>query len=266
MTAVLQISDTHIVPRGQLVSGRLETGDALARLVGHIVSIRDQIGPFDAVLVSGDVSDTGEIESYVRFKEMMAPLELPLWVIPGNHDRRAPMRAAFPDHLPKSGPLNWSRTLGGLTVIGLDTLVEGQGFGTLSDDTLAFLRETLTDAREGPVLLALHHPPFASGIGFMDRIGLTNAHDLGDAIKDFTGELRIVCGHIHCMMVAGIGGHTALSAPSPCSTFAFDRRATAAVGFMETEDGCILHRWTDGFQSVRIGPVAGPGPFPFSNP
>jgi len=102
------------------------------------------------------------------------------------------------------------------------------------------------------VLLALHHPPFACGIGFIDEIGLTNR-----------AALRIVCGHIHNMIVSDIAGHIAISAPSTCSTFAFDRRMVAPVGFITHEDGCPLHRRDAGFQSIRNGPMAGSGPFPF---
>ena len=110
MTTILQISDTHIVPKGALVSGRMDTADALARLVARISSIREQIGPIDALLVSGDLSDDGSAESYARFRSLIAPVDLPTYVIPGNHDARDPMRAAFAEDLPKTGPLNWSRS------------------------------------------------------------------------------------------------------------------------------------------------------------
>ncbi len=263
MTTILQITDAHIVGEGKLVSGRLETAGALARLVERIISIRHQIGPIDAVLVSGDLSDDGSKASYARFKSLLAPLDLPTYVIPGNHDAREPLRGAFADHLPVAGPLNWARKVGDVYLVGLDTLVEGQGHGTLSSETLTFLRDALVKADVSAVLLALHHPPFASGITFMDAISLTNAQDLRDAVTGYNGELRIVCGHIHSMMVTNVGGHTAVSAPSPCSTFAYDRRSDAPVGYLPQDDGCLLHRWDSGFQSIRIGPEAGSGPFPF---
>lgn len=263
MTSILQITDTHIVREGELVSGRLETAGALARLVDRIMSIRHQIGPVDAVLVSGDLSDDGSKESYARFKTLLAPLDLPTYAIPGNHDARDPLRGAFADHLPVAGPLNWARKVGDVYLVGLDTLVEGHGHGTLSSETLAFLGDALAKADGSTVLLALHHPPFTSGISFMDAIGLTNAQDLRDAVTGYNGELRIVCGHIHSMMVNNVGGHTAISAPSPCSTFAYDRRSDAPVGYLTQDDGCLLHRWDAGFQSIRIGPEAGSGPFPF---
>ncbi|MDW3225728.1 MAG: phosphodiesterase [Paracoccaceae bacterium] len=263
MTAILQISDTHIVPEGALVSGRLDTSDALARLVERITSIRDQIGPVDALLVSGDLSDDGSVQSYARFKSLIAPLDLPLYVIPGNHDARDPMRTAFDNKLPQSGPLNWTHQLGDVLLIGLDTMVEGQGLGTLSPDSLMFLQSALSQSGGAPVLLALHHPPFACGIGFMDEIGLTNRDDLHETVAGYAGTLRMVCGHIHNMIVSDIAGHIAISAPSPCSTFAYDRRPDAVVGYMTQEDGCLLHRWDDGFHTIRIGPMAGSGPFLF---
>jgi Icc protein len=263
MTAILQISDTHIVSEGVLVSSRLNTSDALIRLVSRINSIRDQIGTIDAVLISGDLSDDGCAQSYQRFKTHVSPLDLPIYVIPGNHDGRDTMRSAFTEHLPISGPLNWCHSFNDIVMIGLDTLVEGQGHGTLTFDTLSFLESSLIAAQGSPVLLALHHPPFLSGINFMDKIGLTNRKAFLEIIAGYSGELRIVCGHIHNMIVTSIGKHTSISAPSPGSTFAYDRRADAPVGFLSHEDGCLLHRWDGGFQTIRIGPVAGSGPFAF---
>jgi Icc protein len=263
MTAILQITDTHIVREGALVSGRLDTSAALTRLVNRLVTIRDEIGVIDAVLISGDLSDDGTPESYVRFKDLLEPLDLPLLVIPGNHDAREPMRAAFSYQFKPDGPLDWTKQIGELKIIGLDTLVEGTGKGRLSETSLEFLQTTLASRGDAPILLALHHPPFPSGIGFMDNIGLLNRDEFRDVVAPHTGPLRIVCGHIHSMMVSDVGGHVAISAPSPCSTFAYDRRDDAPVGFRALEDGCLLHRWDTGFKTIRIGPEAGPGPFPF---
>ena len=263
MTTILQISDTHIVAPGELVAGRLDTADALDRMVARIGAIRHQFGGLDAVLVSGDLSDDGSAQSYDHFRKLIAPLEVPLHVIPGNHDARAPMRAAFANQIPGAGPINWDRRIGEICLIGLDTLVEGQKHGTLTPATLTFLQDALIRADGAPVLLALHHPPFPCGIRFMDDIGLTNQQDFADAVSGYAGELRIVCGHIHAMMIQTIAGHVAISAPSPNSTFAYDRRPDAPVGFHTQEDGCLLHRWDGGFQSIRIGPDDGDGPIPF---
>lgn len=265
MTTILQVSDTHIVPEGQLVSARLDTAASLERLVARIAAIKPAIGPVDAILLSGDLSDDGSAESYARLKTLLAPLDLPLFVIPGNHDLRDPMREAFASdaYLPQTSRLNWSTRVGEIDLIGLDTLIEGQGGGVIDAATLNFLEAALEAGEKRPVLLSLHHPPFTTGIGFMDRIGLEGAPELERVLRGCEKEIRIVCGHIHCTMVSTIGSKVALSAPSPCSSFAFDRRADAPVGFYQQADGFMLHRWKDGFQSVRIPIDAGEGKFPF---
>ncbi|AXI53358.1 3',5'-cyclic adenosine monophosphate phosphodiesterase CpdA (plasmid) [Pseudoseohaeicola sp. NH-UV-7] len=265
MTTILQITDTHIVRPERLVSGQLDTAASLRKLVSRIKQIKPQLGSIDAVLVTGDLTDDGAPESYAHFKSLMAPLQLPLFVIPGNHDRRAPMRAAFAEHsyLPRSGKLNWQIQLGDIDVIGLDTLIESQGGGEIDETTLVFLEQALIKGQSRPTLLALHHPPFDSGIAFMDALGLQAHKPLAKLLQGFNADIRIICGHIHSTMIATIGGKTALSSPSPSSCFAYDTTPDAPVGFMDQEDGFMLHNWQNGFRSIRIPIEAGLGPNPF---
>ena len=97
----------------------------------------------------------------------------------------------------------------------------------------------------------------------MDNIGLTNQGALYKLLEGYPGQLRIVCGHIHTLMISDVAGHTAISAPSPCSSFAYDLRKNAPIGFYTQEDGCLLHRWAKGFQTIRVAPTLGNGPYPF---
>jgi hypothetical protein len=92
---------------------------------------------------------------------------------------------------------------------------------------------------------------------------LKNTNEFKTIISNFNGELRVVCGHIHCMMVANLNNHIAISSPSPSSSFEYDTRSSAPVGFMNEVDGCLLHKWNNGFKTVRVGPLVGSGPFPF---
>jgi len=266
MTTVLQLSDTHLAAGSAPVSGRLATDAPLEHLINRLCNSRAQWGEIDAVLVTGDISDDGSDDSYARFKETLSPLNLPVFVIPGNHDAREAMRQAFlaDGYLPDAGPLNWHRRVGDICIIGVDTLVEGKGHGQLTADTLHFLESQLQAAQGLPVMLALHHPPFHTGIAFMDAIGLNNAGELADILAATHSTVRVVCGHIHSMMVAEVAGQVVVSSPSPCSNFELDLRATAPTGYYDRDDGCLLHRWSNGFQTVRIGPVAGTGPHPFN--
>ena len=54
-----------------------------------------EIGGLDAILVSGDLSEDGSLESYHTFKEIIGRLEAPLYVIPGNHDVRTDARVSL---------------------------------------------------------------------------------------------------------------------------------------------------------------------------
>ena len=86
MTRIIQISDPHIVPNGQLAYGEVDTAVALASCVETIDRLLSEIGSVDLVIVTGDITDFGTKEEYQRFREIMGHLSLPYRVIPGNHE------------------------------------------------------------------------------------------------------------------------------------------------------------------------------------
>ena len=266
MTQFLQISDTHIVKTGSLVSGRLETSGPLKRLALRIAELQFEVGPLDGIVVTGDVSDDGTAESYALFKSILKPLNLPIFCIPGNHDVRSPFRAAFHEagYLPKAGKLNWQQRLGALEIIGLDTLIEGQSCGELDQASLQFLKTCLVNLKKVPAVLVMHHPPFKSGMAFMDTIGLQNGTEqLSKILAEHQGEVLVLCGHLHRNISTRLAGHTVISAPSVCSSFLFNIDHDAPIGFLKHEGGVLLHQWAEGFKSIRIDPVRGDGPFGF---
>ena len=185
MTTILQISDTHILPEGPLVSNVLDTASSLEKLIIRINQLRVKHNDIECILVSGDISEDGSSDSYQRFKSIMSLLELPVYVIPGNHDARENMREAFiaENIFTKTGPLNWHKKIGHINLIGLDTLVEGQGGGYLIPESLEYLEKTLNNIKSEPTMLALHHPPFETGIQFMDSIGLENTNEFKTIIS-----------------------------------------------------------------------------------
>src|SRR3954452_17049549 len=104
LVSVAQISDLHIKPQGSLAYGRVDTAQALERCVAAL----NEFSPApDFVVISGDLADTPTAEEYQHLKRLLAPLKLPFAGIPGNHDSRELMRAAFPSsYALASGPLN----------------------------------------------------------------------------------------------------------------------------------------------------------------
>ncbi len=57
------------------------------------------------MIFTGDTVQHGRPEEYARLRELLAPLEPPIYLVPGNRDDKNELRAAFSDYayLPKSG-------------------------------------------------------------------------------------------------------------------------------------------------------------------
>jgi 3',5'-cyclic-AMP phosphodiesterase len=90
--SIAQISDLHIKLPGSLAYGRVDTAKALERCVAALNEFTPKP---DFVVISGDLADTPIAEEYDYLKRLLTPLKLPFAGIPGNHDSRELMRAAF---------------------------------------------------------------------------------------------------------------------------------------------------------------------------
>ncbi|WP_112322049.1 phosphodiesterase [Oceanibium sediminis] len=263
MARFLQLTDLHVVTRGALASGVLDTRALLRAAIDRLVARLDALGPLDAVLLTGDISDDGSPDSYAFARAELDRLQLPLLAIPGNHDAREPMRAAFADTpgMPGSGLVDWTVDLAGTRVIGLDTLVEGQGGGRLRAESLALLADALD--WPGPVVVALHHPPLHTGIKFMDAIGLENTPALETVLGSAQADVTVIAGHVHGVYHGRIGQHAVATAPAICSAFALDRRDSATVGFLTGPTGCAVIDTAPGgvWSALPLDPAEGPYPF-----
>jgi 3',5'-cyclic AMP phosphodiesterase CpdA len=89
---IAQISDTHVTDIDQGVDCRYETAMHFQGALKHISSL--PVTP-DVVLITGDCVDEGRVTEYQRFVELLRPLNIPVYVIPGNHDHRDHMRDVF---------------------------------------------------------------------------------------------------------------------------------------------------------------------------
>ncbi|MGR3546747.1 MAG: phosphodiesterase [Roseovarius sp.] len=265
MARFLHLTDLHIVPEGLLVSGQLDTARLFRGAVDTLIHRLEAIGPVDAVLVTGDISDDGSAESYRVAREQLGRLGQRLLVVPGNHDEREAFRAAFSD-LPEirpTGQIDWVADIGDTRVIGLDTLIEGQGGGALRDESLVLLSEALSAAGRRQTLVALHHPPLRTGIGFMDAIGLENPDALRSVLDQHDAPVRVLAGHVHGVYHGLLGRHPVVTAPSCCSAFALDVRKEAPVGFLTGPTGCAVIDTGVGGVWTELPLRYGDGPFAF---
>jgi 3',5'-cyclic-AMP phosphodiesterase len=264
---IAQISDLHIKPPDTLAYGRVDTAKALERCVAALNEFRP--AP-DFVVISGDLADTPTSEEYDYLKRLLAPLKLPVAGIPGNHDSRELMRAAFPqaDYALASGPLNQRIEIAGLDLVLLDSSVPGKPFGELEAPTLQWLEATLASSTDRPALLFLHHPPFQTGIWHMDRQNLLNASDLAPIVRCHPRVQLIATGHVHRATFTMFAGVPTTICPAPNHAVDLDLDELREPSYKVEPPAFHLHTWFpgEGFGSVvthqvPIGDFDGPHPF-----
>jgi len=264
---IAQISDLHIKPPGTLAYGKVDTAKALERCVAALNAF---VPSPDFVVISGDLADTPNAEEYAYLKRLLKPLRLPFAGIPGNHDSRDLMRAAFPDapYALASGTLNQKIEVGELDLLLLDSSVPGKPHGLLDPPTLQWLDETLSASAGRPALLFLHHPPFLAGIWHMDRQNLHNASELSGIVRRHPRVRLVATGHLHRAIVTLFAGVPCTICPAPNHAVDLDLVHLRQPSFRIEQPAFHLHSWfaEEGgghlvTHQVPIGEFDGPHPF-----
>jgi Icc protein len=253
---IAQITDMHIRPEGELAYRRVETAGFLARAVDHILHLDPRP---DVVLATGDLVDRGTAEEYQRLRHLLAPLPMPVYLIPGNHDDREAMRREFADHtyMPRDGFIQYVVDEGPVRLIALDTLIPGKGGGRVDAERIAWLDARLREAPTKPTLIFMHHPPFMTGIAYMDAISLEGADALAEVVRRHAQVERVACGHLHRSIQSRWAGTVASTAPSTAHQVVLDVREDADLGFTLEPPGYALHLWREGLGLVSHVAIVG---------
>ncbi len=242
---IVQISDMHVSKPGKLFGGRVDSRAAFARCIARVLTLEPQP---DLVLLSGDLAETGASTEYEFIAEQLARLACPVVAIPGNHDIREEMLRRLPRCVTQQdgGHLSIVSENFPVRVIGLDTIIPEQVHGEICERRLAWLRETLRKDSSKPALIAMHHPPFLTGLVAMDNYGIKRGLEefvaiVGNHAKNISA---IVCGHAHRMIVAGISGVPVLLAPSVSFPFQLDLGDKPSLNFVEEPQQFLVHTWS----------------------
>jgi 3',5'-cyclic AMP phosphodiesterase CpdA len=251
---IAQLTDLHVLAGGALAYGRVDTLGHLRRAVDHLNAL-----PLDAIVITGDLIDDGRAESYATLRPELDRLTAPWWPIPGNHDGSA-FWDVFADRMDDAQPgLGHVVRLPGLRIVMLDTTVPGASGGRVDAARAEWLARVMPG--NAPPLLALHHPPVATGIAHMDRIGLAGADRLSGVLGS---PLAILAGHIHRTIQATLAGTPVIVAPSPAHAVTLDLDPEAPASLTLEPPGVLLHEI--GAHGLRthlsfIGDHPGPHPF-----
>jgi 3',5'-cyclic-AMP phosphodiesterase len=271
MKLLVQLSDPHIKAPGSLAYGRVDTAAFLGRAVEAVLKLKQ--APV-AVVITGDLTDFGRAEEYAHLRLLLRPIVCPVFLMPGNHDDRAAMRQAFRDHAylrhaageSDSAFMQYAVDLDGCRLVTVDTVVPKASRGAVCAQRISVLDDLLSQDRNTPTIVAMHHPPFRTFIGHMDDIGLLEgANALRTVIERHPQVERVICGHLHRSIQTRWANTVAMTAPSTAHQVSLDLAKDAASTFSMEPPGFLVHAWShDGVMAtheVAIGAFDGPYPF-----
>ena len=262
---IAQLSDTHIKPAGKLAYKRVDTSSMLSNAIDHLRQL-PQIP--DLIVITGDLVDEGSIEEYKRLNYSLLNLPAPYLLIPGNHDNRDNMRIVYKDHpwitetgfwqFTASSP-NWP-----IRIIGLDSVDQGHSSGLLCESRLNWFENALLQEPNMPTLVMIHHPPFITGIGHMDNIGLVGKEEFSKILSSHAQVELVICGHLHRNIRATVGGRSVMTSPSTAHAVQLDIAENAEPMYRMEPAGYLLHWWNgSGLVTHHVPAITSSGPFPF---
>lgn len=268
MARVVQLTDAHIVRAGE----RYFSVDTAAYLAQAIVCV-NSLEPQPAyVVVTGDLVNTGGADEYAHFTQIMTALRVPYYAIAGNHDERDAFRAVL-------ASAAYGHAIGEriryvvddypIRLIGLDANPARPWIGSDIDRAqLDWLETTLASGADRPTLLAVHQPPFRTGLHYFDIFGYGGARRLRRIVARSPQVGRVISGHIHCVKTyLWKNGTLVATAPSTAPQIVPEFFEHRILGVRQESPGFTVHDWTAaaGFSSV-VYRSSGSGTFSASDP
>jgi Predicted phosphohydrolases len=113
--------------------------------------------------------------------------------------------------------------------------------------TPEWLEATLAEEPSTPAVVAMHHPPFPTGVRWIDEMGHADLDRLATVIARHPQVVRVIAGHVHTGSVSGFAGTVATTCPSTYRQIHVDPGGPAALS--SAKPGFALHL-IDGLSAV----------------
>lgn len=211
---VLHITDPHLFADAEAALRGTVTNRSLKAVLRHIEASGWRA---DLVAMTGDVVQDDSRRAYERFRDLLAPLGLPVHCVPGNHDLPALMREVL-----DAEPFRFcaAEVYGRWLIAGVDSAVEGSPAGRVAEAELARIRGILAGTSAQHALVCVHHPPVPVGSRWLDEVGLHNGPEFLAALAE-SGKVRAVLfGHVHQAFEGAFDSIRIVGTPSTGAQFA----------------------------------------------
>lgn len=216
---ILQFTDLHLfADRTRQLKG-ITPWETFERV---LATARHRHPEPDLVVFTGDLTHDELPETYHQLREHILDW-LPICrFLPGNHDSRTCLRAAFPECTSAGeGTLQFATSLDNWRLIGLDTHLPGQVSGRLGAEQLQWLDDELKRLDDSLALVFQHHPPCSVQTPWLDAIGLEDADQELRVLSQCAALRGVVTGHVHHEAIHSAGsGVSVYTTPATAVQFA----------------------------------------------
>ena len=268
---ILQISDFHLRGDGKLSFQVVDTASFLKSTKAHLehVFALDGQKP-DMIVVTGDIADSGDEKAYLMVYEALRSFNVPVYAVPGNHDRRDRMVRILKGWTipnPQTAPfLCYAVQTEEARLLFLDTLNPGSHAGHMREAELAWLDNELQSNKNVPTLIFMHHPPFITGLPAMDE-PFENREQMRTVLMKAPWA-RLCCGHMHRPIFTVWAGVPCVTAPAASMQIELDFTPEGGDTFRMETPGYLLHDFEDGVFNTHVCQIYKKtefdGPYPFA--
>lgn len=227
---IAQLSDIHI---GGPTPG---SGD---RYSAALAEINAMSRTPDLVLITGDLTETGSAAQWDEFVQRTAALDAPWEAIAGNHDRGVEALAGH--RVVTAGPLS---------LVLLDTSSD-----VFAPSDADWLDRALLQAPDTPTIVAVHQPPFETGIWWMDCVGLAGRELMEAVVRRHPQVLKVLSGHVHRTIQAAWGSCPLWVCPSTSVAVAPDLDPAHTPAETAEPPAFSLHAFTGDTIVSHVVPV-----------
>ncbi len=234
-----QLSDIHLSTQGDMFD--MLSGHAADFLRGVVAELNRQ-PDLDFVLITGDLLNDAAEAELTLFEQAIGSLQIPAYIIPGNHDRRESDRTEGLTHCQFAHFFNpqiearlaarddqlgyWSIPLKPeVQLIGLDSVKDDDWGGRIGPVQMAWLKGELEAHADKLVILACHHP--LHELAPIDRqpdwsnFVCDNGPKLLSLFGDYPQLKLVLTGHHHLTRADLMGSRLHLACPAlaayPCA-------------------------------------------------
>lgn len=241
---IAQITDLHLDAQKSTVC---QNTHQFRSVIEDIKSLKPQP---DMLVITGDLVEQGERDSYETLRAEITDIDLPIYFAMGNHDNREAFAACFPQSRFNNGFLQYCIETESLRIIVIDSSEPGRHGGAFCERRAQWLQAELAQAPFKPTLIAMHHPPTDIGIPWITTCDTADwAQRFKKVIAAHDNVIHVMCGHIHRTIFKRFAGATLSVASAVAPQVKLDlshidiNNPDGRVLLEDAKPGYALHHW-----------------------